>query len=262
MRTPHALRTRRRTAAAARSTARCSPQAPLRSALRSSKPEGGVRPGSSCQSPSAYAPHCFRKARKPVLTLLVSTVGQARRTQPGRRSRTEPALASSRRHLAAARRADAPAQPSRPPTHARSTASMGLAPFPTRGDRGGRGGTGCGPASARAPPPRGLRQPMAPRGRCHWRSSALCNCPALPLWLRAAHAEPKAACLHPDSPAGDRGRPNTEPCGKTTKPLEGRKQIASHRNAYGLQGNEAAGAESPHRSRKRTTSVRAVCVYC
>lgn len=111
VRTPHALRTRRRTAAAARSTARCSPQAPLRSALRSSKPEGGVQPGSSCQSPSAYAPHCFRKARKPVLTLLVSTVGQARRTQPGRRSRTEPALASSRRHLAAAGRADAPRSP-------------------------------------------------------------------------------------------------------------------------------------------------------
>lgn len=65
MRTPHALRTRRRTAAAARSTARCSPQAALRSALRSSKPEGGVQPGSSCQSPSAYAPHCFGRLRSP-----------------------------------------------------------------------------------------------------------------------------------------------------------------------------------------------------
>ena len=65
VRTPHALRTRRRTAAAARSTARCSPQAPLRSALRSSKPEGGVQPGSSCQSPSAYAPHCSGRLGSP-----------------------------------------------------------------------------------------------------------------------------------------------------------------------------------------------------
>lgn len=186
MRTPRALRTRHGTAAAARSTARCSPpasqaanqRAPAVRARLFTRPRRLESPSSrhSCQRPGRPA------ARRPA-------GGAAQR----------PPSPSSRRHLAAAGRADGRAQPSRPPTHARSTASMGLAPFSPRPGRKRRGGTGRGRGSAWTPARRRSERQRFQLGCRAWKG-------LVASWLRAAHAEPEVTRLHPDSPAGHRGR--------------------------------------------------------
>lgn len=69
---------------------------------------------------------------------------------------------------------------------------------PSRRGRGGRGGAGRGEAAAqRGRPPGGGRRGSA----FSWAAA-----PGRAWWLRAAHAEPEVTRLHPDSPAGHRGR--------------------------------------------------------
>lgn len=213
-------------------------------------------PGTGCQSPSVYPPYCSRRLESPSSRCSCQRPGRPAGRSPAGGAARRPPSPSSRRHLAAARWVDGPAQPSRPPTHARSTASMGLAPFPPRPGRKRRDGTGRGGAAAqRERPPGGGRSGSG----CSWAAApggARCCCGCVLL----TRSPKQSACIQTARLGTATG--HTDPCGKTRKPLEGRRQIASHRNTHSLQGNEATGAENPHRSIKHAASVRAVCVYC